>query len=62
MSVKVHTAKHIPHGVSVKDLKLTRRPETSNLYPGSVIDTLATVWWDGDQAGPLFSLYTCVFF
>ena len=35
--------------ISVKDLKPTRRPETGNLYPGSVIDTLATVRRNGDR-------------
>ena len=25
------------------------RPKTGNLYPGSVIDTLATVWQDSDR-------------
>ena len=35
---------------TVKDLKSTHRPETGNLYPGSIIDTIATVQPDGDRS------------
>ena len=41
---------------AVKDLKPTHRPETGNLYPGSVIDTLATVRLDSDRSEPKRSL------
>ena len=41
---------------SVKDLKPTRLPETGNLYPGSVIDNLATVRRVGDCPEPKISL------
>ena len=43
------------------DLKPTRQPETGNLYPGSVVDTLATVRWDGDRPEPKRSLNVCFY-